>query len=137
MSNRSRRRFVRHRASLVMPAGGRWGIGREPISDPSSNETTACASRPAGWQSGTGAGRHPMPVLAIAPYLSAGCGRRVTVTYGKPVGTEVGVDHTGGLPTATAPSPGSCRSTSSTATGRGQQITVTGHASAAAVGRTA
>lgn len=73
----------------------------------------------------------------IEPYLSAGCGQRVTVTYGKPVGTEAGVDHTGGLPTATDPSSGSCLSTSSTATGRGQQVTVTGNASAAAVGRTA
>ncbi|MFE5097125.1 M60 family metallopeptidase [Streptomyces sp. NPDC056638] len=60
----------------------------------------------------------------------------VTVTYGKPVGTEAGVDCTGSLPTVTGPSSGSCLSTASQTTGQGQQVTVTGIASAAAVSPT-
>ncbi|MFE7263500.1 hypothetical protein ACFU9B_15820 [Streptomyces sp. NPDC057592] len=67
----------------------------------------------------------------IEPYLSAGCGQRITVTYGKPVGTEAGVAHTGSLPTVTDPSSGSCLSTASQTTSRGQQVTVTGNAAAA------
>ncbi|WP_326769639.1 hypothetical protein OG978_38430 [Streptomyces sp. NBC_01591] len=55
----------------------------------------------------------------IEPYLPAGCGQRITVTYCKPVGTEAGVAHTGGLPTVTDPSSGSCLSTTSQTTGRG------------------
>ncbi|MFD0339850.1 hypothetical protein ACFVH0_14315 [Streptomyces sp. NPDC127117] len=68
----------------------------------------------------------------IEPYLSTGCGQRITVTYGKPVGTEAGVAHTGGLPTVTDPSSGSCLSTASQTTSRGQQVTVTGNAAPAA-----
>ncbi|MFD4946748.1 hypothetical protein ACFVYE_13950 [Streptomyces sp. NPDC058239] len=70
----------------------------------------------------------------IEPYLTAGCGQRVTVTYGKPIGTEAGVDYSGSLPTVTDPSSGSCLSTASQTTSQGQQVTVTGNASAAAVG---
>ncbi|SCF82503.1 hypothetical protein [Streptomyces sp. Ncost-T10-10d] len=72
----------------------------------------------------------------IEPYLTAGCGRRVTVTYGKPVGTEAGVDYTGSFPTVTDTSSGSCLSTASQTTGQGQEVTVTGNASAAAVSPT-
>ncbi|WP_326742955.1 hypothetical protein [Streptomyces sp. NBC_01768] len=53
------------------------------------------------------------------------------MTYGKPVGTEAGVAHTGSLPTVTDPSTGSCLSTASQTTGRGQQVTVTGDAAPA------
>ncbi|MET9657066.1 hypothetical protein [Streptomyces sp. NPDC006510] len=70
----------------------------------------------------------------IEPYLSAGCGRRITVTYGKPVGTEVGVDHTGSLPTVPDPPSGSCLSATSQTTSRGQQVTVVGNAAAPATG---
>ncbi|MFF2409883.1 hypothetical protein [Streptomyces sp. NPDC058092] len=72
----------------------------------------------------------------IEPYLTAGCGRRVTVTYGMSVGTEAGVDYTGGPPTVTDTSSGSCLSTTSKTTGQGQQVTVTGSASTAAGSRT-
>lgn len=68
----------------------------------------------------------------IEPYLTAGCGQRVTVTYGKPVGTEAGADHEGSLPTVTDPASGSCLSTTSTTTGRGQRVTVTGDTAPAA-----
>ncbi|MEU2671983.1 hypothetical protein ABZ622_24555 [Streptomyces sp. NPDC007164] len=68
----------------------------------------------------------------IEPYLAAGCGQRITVTYGKPVGAEAGVAHTGSLPTVTDPSSGSCLSTASQTTSRGQQVTVTGNAAPAA-----
>jgi len=53
------------------------------------------------------------------------------VTYGKPVGAEAGVAHTGGLPAVTDPSSGSCLSTTSRTTSRGQQVTVVGNAAAA------
>ncbi|WP_372352252.1 hypothetical protein [Streptomyces sp. KL116D] len=39
-----------------------------------------------------------------------GCAQRVTVTYGTPTGTEGGVTYTGGLPTVTDPTSGSCLS---------------------------
>lgn len=68
----------------------------------------------------------------IEPYLTAGCGQQVTVTYGKPVGTEAGTDHVGGLPTATDPASGSCLSTTSKTTAQGQQVTVSGNDAAAA-----
>ncbi|WP_328315824.1 hypothetical protein [Streptomyces sp. NBC_00388] len=67
----------------------------------------------------------------IEPYLTAGCGQRVTVTYGKPVGTEAGTDHVGSLPTVADPASGSCLSTTSQTTGQGQQVTVAGNAVAA------
>ncbi|MFF3125520.1 hypothetical protein ACFVRD_25005 [Streptomyces sp. NPDC057908] len=59
------------------------------------------------------------------------------MTYGKPVGAEAGVDYSGSLPIVTDPSSGSCLSTSSQTTSQGQQVTVTGNASAAAVSPTA
>ncbi|WP_055589622.1 hypothetical protein [Peterkaempfera griseoplana] len=62
----------------------------------------------------------------IEPYLTAGCSQQVTVTYGRPVGTELGVDYTGSLPTVTDPASGSCLSTTSVTTDKGQQVTVTG-----------
>ncbi len=62
----------------------------------------------------------------IEPYVTPGCSQQVTVTYGKPVGTEAGVDYTGGLPIVTDPASGSCLSTTSTTTSKGQQVTVTG-----------
>ncbi|MEV7719019.1 hypothetical protein [Streptomyces sp. NPDC088184] len=68
----------------------------------------------------------------IEPYLSAGCGQRVTVTYGTPVGTEAGVAHAGSLPAVTDPSSGSCLSTTSQTTSRGQQVAVVGDAATAA-----
>ncbi|MFJ8849752.1 hypothetical protein [Streptomyces sp. NPDC102437] len=55
----------------------------------------------------------------IEPYLSAGCGQRITVTYGRPVGTEAGAAHTGSLPTVTDPSSRSCLSTASQTTSHG------------------
>ncbi|WP_328471652.1 hypothetical protein [Streptomyces sp. NBC_00448] len=63
----------------------------------------------------------------IEPYLTAGCGQQVTVTYGAPVGSEGGTDYTGGLPAVTDPSSGSCLSTTSTSTPQGRQVTVTGN----------
>ncbi|WP_328323278.1 MULTISPECIES: hypothetical protein [unclassified Streptomyces] len=71
----------------------------------------------------------------IEPYLTAGCSQQVTVTYGKPVGTEAGTDHVGSLPTVSDPASGSCLSTTSQTTGQGQQVTVRGNAAAAAAGR--
>ncbi|WP_405783507.1 hypothetical protein [Streptomyces sp. NBC_00859] len=68
----------------------------------------------------------------MEPYLTAGCGQQVTVTYGKPVGTEAGTDYVGGLPAVTDPASGSCLSTTSKATAQGQQVTVRGNAAAAA-----
>ncbi|MFJ5293398.1 hypothetical protein [Streptomyces sp. NPDC088348] len=68
----------------------------------------------------------------IEPYLTAGCGQQVTVTYGKPVGTEAGTDHVGSLPAVTDPASGSCLSTTSETTGQGRQVTVRGNAAAAA-----
>ncbi|WP_405945167.1 hypothetical protein [Streptomyces sp. NBC_00932] len=68
----------------------------------------------------------------IEPYLTAGCSQQVTVTYGKPVGTEAGTDYTGSLPTVSDPASGSCLSTTSKTTGQGQQVTVEGNAAAAA-----
>ncbi|MDJ1135777.1 DUF3472 domain-containing protein [Streptomyces iconiensis] len=68
----------------------------------------------------------------IEPYLTAGCGQQVTVTYGKPVGTEAGEDHVGSLPTVTDPASGSCLSTTSKTTGQGQQVSVRGDDAAAA-----
>ncbi|WP_405686905.1 hypothetical protein OG204_24690 [Streptomyces sp. NBC_01387] len=62
----------------------------------------------------------------VEPYLTAGCTQQVTVVYGAPVGTEGGTDYTGGLPTVTDPVSGSCLSSTSTVTGGGQQVTVTG-----------
>ncbi|MFD7923374.1 DUF3472 domain-containing protein [Streptomyces sp. NPDC059740] len=70
----------------------------------------------------------------IEPYLTDGCSQQVTVTYGKPVGTEGGTDWTGDLPTVADPASGSCLSTSSTTTAKGRQVTVTGDAHTA-VGR--
>lgn len=63
----------------------------------------------------------------VEPYLTAGCAQKVTVTYGKPQGVEGGVTHTGGLPTVTDPSSGSCLSSTSTDTGAGRRVTVTGN----------
>ncbi|WP_329124515.1 hypothetical protein [Streptomyces sp. NBC_01465] len=71
----------------------------------------------------------------IEPYVTAGCGQQVTVTYGKPVGTEAGVSTTGTLPTVTDPASGSCLSTASTTTSQGRQVTVTGNAFGQAVTR--
>ncbi|MGW2075693.1 hypothetical protein ACWCOW_02075 [Streptomyces sp. NPDC001939] len=62
----------------------------------------------------------------IEPYLTAGCSQQVTVTYGKPVGTEGGDTYTGSLPTVTDPASGSCLSSTSTDTAAGRQVTVTG-----------
>lgn len=62
----------------------------------------------------------------IEPYLAAGCSQQITVTYGHPVGTEAGTDHTGGLPTVTDPASGSCLGTTSQTTSRGLTVTVTG-----------
>ncbi|MFI6878793.1 hypothetical protein ACIBL6_35700 [Streptomyces sp. NPDC050400] len=62
----------------------------------------------------------------VEPYLTAGCAQRVTVTYGTPTGTEGGVTYTGGLPTVTDPTSGSCLSSTSTDTSAGRQVTVTG-----------
>ncbi|MFJ8821167.1 hypothetical protein ACIREE_05225 [Streptomyces sp. NPDC102467] len=62
----------------------------------------------------------------VEPYQTAGCAQRVTVTYGKPSGTEGGVTYTGGLPAVTDPASGSCLSSTSTETGAGRQVTVTG-----------
>ncbi|MFE2376919.1 hypothetical protein [Streptomyces sp. NPDC059398] len=71
----------------------------------------------------------------IEPYLTAGCGQRTTVTYGKPVGTEAGTDYVGDLPTVTDPASGSCLSTTSTTTAQGRQVTVAGNAAVAAARR--
>ncbi|NDZ80764.1 hypothetical protein G3I19_19975 [Streptomyces sp. SID10853] len=71
----------------------------------------------------------------IEPYLTAGCGQQVKVTYGKPVGSEAGTDYTGSLPAVTDPASGSCLSTTSTDTGQGRQVTVRGNAAAAAARR--
>ncbi|MGW6154099.1 hypothetical protein ACWFRM_13325 [Streptomyces sp. NPDC055144] len=62
----------------------------------------------------------------IEPYLTAGCSQQVTVTYGKPAGTEGGNKYTGSLPTVTDPASGSCLSSTSTDTPDGRQVTVTG-----------
>jgi hypothetical protein len=62
----------------------------------------------------------------IEPYLTAGCGQQVKVTYGTPVGTEAGQDYPGTLPAVTDPSSGSCLSTASQTTAAGRAVTVTG-----------
>ncbi|WP_051950894.1 hypothetical protein [Actinacidiphila yeochonensis] len=62
----------------------------------------------------------------IEPYLTAGCSQQVTVTYGRPSGTEAGQTYTGGLPTVTDPASGSCLSTTAQDTPQGRQVTVTG-----------
>jgi hypothetical protein len=62
----------------------------------------------------------------IEPYLTAGCSQQVTVTYGRPVGTEGGNEYTGSLPTVTDPASGSCLSSTSSDTPAGRKVTVTG-----------
>ncbi|MGQ4511644.1 hypothetical protein [Streptomyces sp. DW26H14] len=112
---------------LVLKRAGVSGDTQSMTGDVVNLDTGASVAHIGGFELPSSSGRFkPSDGGFIEPYVTAGCGQQVTVTYGKPVGTEAGTSYTGTAPTITDPASGSCLSTVSTDTAAGRRVTVTG-----------